>query len=187
MRLASHHTGATGEVHGHRCGRCRRCGHTFLQTPKRLVGAESPIQWADGRNEHEMVIHLPLEVNGEQSGAKLMVVGFPRSRELKFRVAILMTRSVCRLDYTDETHVNAVTEGYKIQPIVKGPHYHSWKVNRMLCRSTALPVRLLMAIPFDGKGRSFDAILRWFCSDNNIEGLATNHCIELPKLDRLFP
>jgi hypothetical protein len=49
----------------------------FLRAPKHLVGADVPIPWADGRNDHEMVIHLPLEVNGEQSGAKINGRGVP--------------------------------------------------------------------------------------------------------------
>ena len=107
----------------------------FLRTAKRVVGADASIEFADGRNDHEMVAYLPLEVNGEQLGPKLMVVGSPRSRALKFRLAIIMPGTVCRLDYTDETHPNGATGiAIGLQPIVKGPHYHSWQVNREFCR-----------------------------------------------------
>jgi hypothetical protein len=159
----------------------------FLHTTKRLVGADTPIPWADGRNEHEVVIHLPLEVNGEQSGAQLMIVGFPRSKELKFRAGVLMPGAICRLDYTDETHPNGLDAGaFGLPPIVRGPHYHSWRVNRTFCRGSGLPAKLHHAVPFDGSGRSFDALLRWFCADTGIESLPTNHRIELPRPDRLL-
>ena len=47
--------------------------------------------------------------------------------------------------------------------------------------------KLHHAVHFEGKGSSFDAILRWFCADTGIESLPTDHRIELPKLNRLFP
>ena len=78
----------------------------LLSTPKLLVGADAPPTWAQGHSPQEQVIYLPLEIKGEQTGAKLMVVGFPRERSLKFRLGILFPGSVCRLDYTDETHPN---------------------------------------------------------------------------------
>ena len=75
----------------------------FLSTEKRAVGVEQPIAWVPGFNEHEMVIYVPLEIDGEQTGSKLMIVGFPLAQSLKFRIGVLFPGAVCRLDFTDET------------------------------------------------------------------------------------
>jgi hypothetical protein len=159
----------------------------FLQTPKKVVGSEVRVPWANGFNEHEKVVHLPLEVEGEQTGAKLMVVGFPRARFLKFRLGILFPGAVCRLDYTDETHANSSSEiGNELPATVTGPHYHSWRVNRRFCRGGNLPAKLHNAEKFENVAQTFDAILRWFCADTKIESLPPNHRIELPTTDQLI-
>jgi hypothetical protein len=156
----------------------------FLSTQKVVLGVETPPAWAPGYTEHERVIHFPLEVNGEQTGAKLMVVGFPRARSLKFRLGILFPGAVCRLDYTDETHPNTMSCALDGVPaIVIGPHYHSWRTNRRFCRGGLLPPRLHNAEVYEQRAKTFDAVLRWFCADNNIVGLPGNHGIELPTSD----
>jgi hypothetical protein len=153
----------------------------FLAATKIVVGAGSPVSWADGYNPNEKVIYLPLEVEGELTGAKLMVVGFPAAKSLKFRLGILFPGAVCRLDYTDETHSNTVAHPSENLPaIVEGPHYHSWRLNRRFCRGSALPTKLHNAQSFSIAARTFDSILRWFCADTNIEGLPPDHRIELP-------
>lgn len=159
----------------------------FLRTPKLLAGANIPLPWASGYSPSERVVHYPLEVSGEHTGAQLMVVGFPDSRVLKFRLGILFPGAVCRLDHTDEVHPNAhriPEDGVPI--IVRGPHYHSWAVNRRFCRGGSLPPKLHNAESFVTGARSFDAILRWFCADTNIIGLGPDHRIELPRPERLL-
>jgi hypothetical protein len=153
----------------------------FMATPKRVLGHDSSPQW--GR---EVVMKYPLEVEGELRGAQLMVVGFPRERKLKFRLGILFPAMVCRLDYTDE--------GRAVPYSVTGPHYHSWPLNRhhswplnrRFFRGVTTPQRLHDAVPYDGSGRSFDAILRWFCADTKIESLPPDHLISLPPSDLLL-
>ena len=159
----------------------------FLKAPKRLVGADMPMQWGPGHSDNERATVLPLELGGEQSGAKLLLVGFPHERNLKFRLSILIPAPICRLDFTDETHGNTLADaGDRIPPIVQGPHYHSWPLNRRFCRGATLPTKLHNAAPFEIRARSFDAILRWFCTDTNIEGLPPDHRIALPTTDRLL-
>ena len=63
---------------------------------------------------------------------------------------------------------------------VTGPHYHSWALNRRFFKGVTKAPRLLDATPYPGAGRSFDAILRWFCTDTNIESLPPDHRIEPP-------
>src|ERR1700738_4928845 len=115
----------------------------FLAATKIVVGAGSPVPWADGYNPNEKVLHLPLEVGGELTGAKLMVVGFPNATFLKFRLGILFPGNVCRLDFTDETHPNSFAHPADgLPPIITGPHYHTWSLNRRFCTGTTLPTKL---------------------------------------------
>lgn len=159
----------------------------FLHTEKVIVGADQPVIWNPGFLEGERQIHFPLELNGEQSGARLMVVGFPEADFLKFRLGILFPGAICRLDFTDEVHPNTASVAEDgIPPIVSGPHYHTWKLNRRFCRGGSLPPKLHNAEPFGNHGGSFDAILRWFCADNMIASLPANHMIELPPRTHLL-
>ncbi len=160
----------------------------FLQAEKVAVGVEHPMAWARGFSEYEVELRIPLLVEGQLLGSQLMVAGFPGATMLKFRLMLLFPGAVCRLDFTDEKHVNSLataTDG--IPSSVSGPHYHSWPINRRFCRGMNLPMRLHNAVPFAEPGRTFDSILRWFCSDVGIKGLPTTHRIELPIRDRLFP
>ncbi len=160
----------------------------FMAAPKRIVGHQSPPPWSEGWYPDERVMRFPLEVAGEQGGSQLMVVGFPFQRDLKFRLGILFPGMVCRLDYTDETHANTVdavmtvdgTMSGTVPATVTGPHYHSWSLNRRFFKGVTKPPKLHDAIPYPGGGRSFDAVLRWFCTDTNIESLPPGHRIELP-------
>jgi hypothetical protein len=154
----------------------------FWATPKRVVGYDSPPQWGLGFSVHERVMKYPLEIAGELRGSQLMVVGFPREPGLKFRVGILFPGMICRLDYTGETHVNSLSgiEAGTVPPDVTGPHYHSWPLNKRFFKGVTKPPELLDAVPYDEPGRTFDAILRWFCTDTNIESLPPDHRIALP-------
>lgn len=154
----------------------------FMAAPKVILGHRNPPPWAPGWHREECVMRFPLEVGGELGGAQLELVGFPFQRDLKFRLGILFPGMVCRLDYTDETHGNtatAVAAGL-VPATVTGPHYHSWALNRRFFKGVTKAPRLLDATPYPGAGRSFDAILRWFCTDTNIESLPPDHRIELP-------
>jgi hypothetical protein len=159
----------------------------FLATPKLIVGHDMAPQWGPGYVPQERVAKYPLEIAGEQRGAQLMVVGFPRERDLKFRVGILFSGMICRLDYTGETHPNSLTGVLRGLPLtVTGPHYHSWPLNRRFCRGIVAPARLHDAVPYEEHGRSFDAILRWFCTDTNIEPLPPDHRMGLPARETLI-
>jgi hypothetical protein len=154
----------------------------FMATPKRIVGIDQVPQWGPGRSPQELETKYPLEIEGEQRGAQLMIVGFPREPSLKFRLGILFPAMICRLDYTDETHPNSIG-GYlnhDLPPIVTGPHYHSWPINREFFHGVAKPPKLWNAVPYTGQARTFDAVLRWFCSDVRIESLPPDHRLCLP-------
>ena len=160
----------------------------FMATPKRIVGYKSPPPWGPGFTPNELETKYPLEIEGELRGSRLMIIGFPRERQLTFRIGILFPAMICRLDYTDETHVNSV-DGYlsgKVPEQVTGPHYHSWSLNRRFFRRMSNATQLRDAVPFSEPGRTFDAILRWFCSDTNIEQLPPDHLIALPSASTLY-
>jgi hypothetical protein len=160
----------------------------FMSAQKRILGHDSVAQWGPGFSPHEAVMKYPLEIEGELRGAQLMVVRFPRERDLKFRLGILFPAMICRLDYTDETHANSIsglpTRG--LPYAVAGPHYHSWPLNRRFFRGVTVPPKLHDALPYNEPARTFDAILRWFCADTNIESLPPAHLISLPVPELLL-
>lgn len=166
----------------------RSAVNAFLAAPKRIVGYDVLPLWAPAFVPGTVEMKYPLEIEGELRGAQLMIVGFPRERELKFRIGILFPAMICRLDYTDETHQNSadgVLAG-AVPPEVIGPHYHSWSLNHRFFRGTVRPAELHDAVPYREPGRTFDAILRWFCADTNIEQLPPDHLIALPRSDTLL-
>jgi hypothetical protein len=143
----------------------------FMAAQKRILGHDNAPQWGPGFSPYEIVTKYPLEVEGELRGAQLMVVGFSRERNLKFRLGILFPAMICRLDYTDETHANSIS-GFLMRALpyaVAGPHYHWWPLNRRFFRGVTVPPKLLDAMPYNEPARTFDAILRWFCAETNIE------------------
>jgi hypothetical protein len=160
----------------------------FMATIKRIRGSDSPPVWGPGFTRYEQQMLYPLEVAGELPGAHLSIIRFPRERALKFRLGLLYGGMVCRLDYTDETHVNSLAGAGSgiVPPVVSGPHYHSWPLNRRFFHGATKPPRLHDATPYNHSGRSFDGILRWFCADTMIESLPANHRIELPPPDVLL-
>jgi hypothetical protein len=158
----------------------------IMAAPKRIAGADVPPKWGDVWYGREPQAKLPLEVDGEIGIAQLLVVGLPNAPGLQFRLGILMSGCVCRLDYTDETHANsfAIAED-GLPPIVRGPHYHSWQRNRRFFRGLTTAPQLHNAEPFI-IGPSFDSTLRWFCAETNIQSLPSTHRIQLPLRDRLL-
>jgi hypothetical protein len=159
----------------------------FMAADKRIVGADQPIAYQPGYSRHEQVAKYPLEVAGEQHGAIFTVTGNPSKPQPFFRLQILFPACLCRLDFTDEFHANALREPLDgIEYSMHGPHYHSWPINRRFYKTIDRPVELHNAIPLPECGRSFDAVLRWFCADNKIESLPANHRIELPVRRTLF-
>jgi hypothetical protein len=160
----------------------------FMAAPKRIVGHDVAPQWGPGFTPHERVMKYPLEVQGEQRGAQLTVVAFPHQRDVKFRLGILFPGMICRLDFTDETHANSLSGALSrhVPPLVDGPHYHSWPINRRFFRGVTKPPKLHDAVPYREAGRTFDAVLRWFCADTNIDPLPRGHRIVLPPPDLLL-
>jgi hypothetical protein len=160
----------------------------FMATPKRIIGHDTSPQWGPEYTPFERDARYPIEIEGELRGAQFRIVGFPSERHLKFRIGILFPAMICRLDYTDEIHPNSL-DGFlagSVPAEVTGPHYHSWPLNRRFFPGMTKPPELHDAVPYTEPGRSFDAILRWFCADTNIEQLPPDHQITLPQAETLF-
>lgn len=159
----------------------------FMGAPKRIMGADEPYEWTRGYSQFERMTSFPIELDGEApQAARFQVVGFPMSPQLKFRLVLCYSACVCRLDYTDETHVNSQRlPSDSIPAIVSGPHYHSWPLNRRFFKGSATAPRLHNAELFSMQA-SFDSILRWFCQQVNILPLNGGHLIVLPQRDRLI-
>ena len=158
----------------------------FMDAPKRLVAPQRQSPWMPGFFDDEKQIQWPLEIDGEQvPDAFLRVAGRVRG-PIAFRLIVLYSTAVCRLDFTDETHANPPPLLPGLPPLVTGPHYHSWPINRHFFNLQDGAVPLSNAIPYPGGGMAFDAILRWFCDDVKIEQPPPDHLIELPRLERLL-
>jgi hypothetical protein len=159
----------------------------FLCAPKSIHGAHEPYTWGPGYSQFERKTNFPVEVNGElPQAARLEIIGFPSTINLKFRLTLCFNCAVCRLDYTDETHLNThATPADGILSSVTGPHFHSWELNRRFLKGASTALELHNAEPFS-MNVSFDSILRWFCQRTNINQLGGNHLIELPRRDRLL-
>jgi hypothetical protein len=156
----------------------------FLVAPKTPQGADQEIEWQPGREFGERRVKLPLEIAGELRGS-LLVLAYPRHPTLKFSIGLIFPPAVCRLDFgSDLKHGNnVIVLGADVPPIVRGPHYHPWSLNREFANSTITYFKLPVAVPVSI--RQFDACLRWFCSENNIL-LPGQHSIALPPKDQLI-
>jgi hypothetical protein len=165
----------------------RAAADAFMGARKIIRGADAGYVWSTGYNQYERYVSFPLEIDGElPQAARLQLVGFPQSREMKFRISLCFNAALCRLDFTDESHPNSrrVPED-NLPAFVTGPHYHSWVLNRRFFKGASKAPELHNAEPFT-LDSGFDSILRWFCHDTNIEQLSGGHLIQLPPRDRLI-
>lgn len=160
----------------------------FTLAEKEIVSPTVALPWLPGHSLHEKVVRYPLSVVGEITG-ELQVTAFPAAKDLTFRLALLGNDTcVCRLDYTDETHPNDLDDvrAGLVPPDVVGPHIHPWQVNRRFFETQVKAIKLHNALPLGEVFRSFDAGLRWFCSETKIFQPPGNHAIALPKPERML-
>jgi hypothetical protein len=158
----------------------------FMASAKTIVGATDMV-WQPGIVDGEQCVKLPLEVNGELHGQKLVITAYPRADELKFSIGIVFPPAICRLDYDQHAyHVNSMDclHKHNISVIVEGPHFHSWPINKQFITSSASLQRLLNAEPVRQRWM-FDAAFRWFCSQCNIM-IPWDGNFELPARDTLL-
>jgi hypothetical protein len=159
----------------------------FMAARKEILSPNLQGAWQPAHTPNERMLKWPLAIDGVISGG-LLVQGDPTRRDRPFfRISILCPATICRLDYTDETHPNSHRiVGETLPAIVHGEHYHSWPINRRFFKDFDHPVEIHNAVPYVGGGKQFDSVLRWFCTDNNIEPLPPDHQIALPKWEKLI-
>lgn len=153
----------------------------LMEAEKTLVGFDQP-EWKPGRDQTTLSLKLPIEVGGELPPSTMFFIeANPHSRFMSFAMGLVVMYCVCRLDYGNEaSHLNGVGKVRgQLAPIIYGPHYHPWAINKRFVTSLATAFNLGLAEPFDSDARNFDAILRWFCGTNRIV-LPHNHRIALP-------
>lgn len=155
----------------------------FMPLPKRLVGADAPT-WQSGRSADELRLKLPIQIGGELRGQHLVIKAFPNYHNLMFQMGISFDEKVvCRIDFElDGSHGNNLNPGV-LPSLIKGPHWHSWELNRDLVWSVLHHDKLQRATPFT-ETHKFDATLRWYCAKRNIA--LGHHGIEFPIRERLL-
>lgn len=155
----------------------------FMASPKSLIGVTDP-QWAlSGRDAYRKCLKLPIEVNDEISGQKLLIQADPTKDDLVFSVGIIfLERCVCRIDFDNrDRHFNHFHVA--LPHVVAGPHWHSWELNRGDFKKLGHFKKLRYASGFTA-AKQFDATLRWYCQERNIQLGA--HGIEFPGKDGLL-
>ena len=146
-----------------------RAVDAFMPMEKAIGGLEA-LSWRPARQgeAHKVCVKLPLEVDGEfREEHRLLLSADPDQDRLVFSVGILfMDWCVCRLDFDEfDSHGN---HWHPTLPSrVKGPHWHSWELNRPLFKKLGNFKRLEYAEPFTA-ARRFDATLRWYCAERRI-------------------
>lgn len=113
-----------------------------------------------------------------------MIKAYPNHHQLKFCLGIIcLEKVVCRLDFElDATHTNGFFRG-ELPFMVHGPHWHAWELNRHHVESIKRYDKLPCADSFSA-ARKFDATLRWYCHQRNIE--IGHHGIVFPPRERLL-
>jgi hypothetical protein len=158
----------------------------FMATRKTIVGADTALAWAPARDEGCLCIKLPLEINGEQHGQTLMVQSCPNSPFVpNFNIMAIWSTAVSRLDFDGTSHGNKVPWIRDVPAVIHGPHYHPWALNKRFVTNAREHQKLPIAVALPPNIQQFDAALRWFCADNNID-LPRGHRIELPPRTRLI-
>ncbi len=150
----------------------------FMAAPKGLLGIQSPV-WQPSRDAYAVRLKLPIEIGGELSGQHLVIDACPNHDPRRFHIGIQFAdRVVCRLDYDPRaTHSNDWAP--TMEPFVRGPHWHSWELNRQEFKALGVqPKKLKLAVAFT-QAREFDACLRWYCNARNI--VLGAHSITYPE------
>lgn len=152
----------------------------FLVTNKSLAGIGVPQQWQPSRRPTELCVKIPIEAHDAQSGQSLVIEFTPASQGLEFSISIVCGVGICRLDF-DETggHTNTIGHLDGLPPVVNGSHFHRWEHNSRFVESYNKLPELKTAEEIPATIHTFDAALRWFCDETQIQ-LPHNHHIELP-------
>lgn len=159
----------------------------FMSADKELVGRDGHEIWQPGRDYGSQRVKLPIRSGGELGGESLIVDAFPDRSPTEYHILIDISGAVCRVDFepyaTHPNPIDAIENG--LQPVVTGPHFHSWEHNKGLFTGTNRPPKLNYAEPLAPNLRQFDSVLRWFCARHKIR-IEWPRAIELPPRTRLL-
>ncbi len=158
----------------------------YVAARKTLVFGNAPLAWQAARDTYGYRLKLPVEIDGEQHpGQYLVIDAYPDRKPHEFVFCLLYDdHTICRLDFEPSgVHLNPMN--CSSPGIVKGPHWHSWELNRghakvVSGRHFDLPVAETLTGP-----RNFEDALRHFCQQRNIALGA--HPIEFPYPGQLIP
>ena len=140
----------------------------FIAAPKSLAGADDP-QWVRSeRDIYKFCLKLPIEVDDELSGQKLLIQADPTKDDLVFSVGILfLERCICRIDFDKgDAHFNHWHPA--LPHVAEGSHWHSWELNKNDFKKLGHYKKLRYASEFRA-AKQFDATLRWYCQERNID------------------
>lgn len=152
----------------------------FLAADKTLAGVDMPPQWMPSRTRPEQCIKVPIELDGVQYGQQLVIVA--PSVQADFSISIVHSVGVVRLDFEPRGggHRNTLLASLDGLPgIVSGTHFHRWRYNTRFVEGDGRLEELKHAEELPTAIRSFDAALRYFCGETNIQ-LPHGHRIDLP-------
>lgn len=164
----------------------------FLQEVDNLLGVQKQIAgtgqliWQDGRSNGSKCVKIPLEIDGIQYGAQLVVIAYPQEPG-RFSILIVHQIAVCRLDVVDDGEIHGNFQALPadgIPGLVNGPHFHEWQLNRRLIEGSNRLQKLPLARPFD-QTRSYEAALRWFCAQTRVD-IPYDFDFDLPPRESLF-
>lgn len=158
----------------------------FVASPKTLVLGNAAPEWERARDTYGVRLKLALEISGEQHpGQHFLIDAYPDRRPSEFVLTLLFgDHAVCRVDYEPTaTHTN--TNSPCVLPyVVKGPHWHSWELNRLSVKVASgrhFPLHFADALI---RPRNFGDMLRFYCHQRNIALGA--HPIEFPHPEMLI-
>lgn len=142
----------------------------FLAAEKYLVGLGVRQDWRPGRDDGCWRVKYPIEVDGEQRGESLIVDAYPDRTPVEFYILIEFGQVICRVDFEPNGgHTNDIWGPVPdLAPLVSGPHYHAWELNKHYFKSTTRAIELHNAIALPDNLRRFAAVFRWFAAQNNI-------------------
>lgn len=156
----------------------------FLSCDKTLVGDGD---WVCDPSDDECWLKFTIAVAGVPTQSTFEVVDYPVAQPRGFGMTLNVPPCVWRLDFDPpwKIHTNDVPEFHECQPLIRGPHYHPWHLNRRFHKGKNIPSELPLALPLDEGIKSFKSALDWFCAQVKIT-FEKGQLPELPPAGRLI-
>jgi hypothetical protein len=156
----------------------------FVAADKTLVGDG---HWVCDPNENQCRLKYTIAVGGVPTSSTLEIIDYPYEEPRSFTITLNLPPCVWRLDFDPphKTHTNDVPDFHECPRLVRGPHFHPWRLNREFLKGRRPPEELPRALPLTCGAKSFQSALDWFCSETRIT-FARNQLPALPPRGRLI-